>query len=874
MFQTRGAQIENHFIPHRLQVFLYIFAPLSRLLVEADRRNVHLKLDADRLRDADVKRNQSLQKRGLQFNVTGKVPLKPEDLSIPKDKAGSCSRSLDPYSFIFAPYNSGDPKVEKLYEVSRETGCVLSNSEALYLLLHIIEAPTSEGGAGWNLERLVVSKESRVERFFPTKFGDSYAELGKSWYKLCAWPWSAPFDDICKVMGSEVALYFAFIAFLSNMLVWPSILGTAVFVVQAATDSWTSLDWLPVVGIGVAVWCVTLTELWKRHQSAYALRWGTLHFASTQVLRAEFMASKEVKRHRSLATGKPVFWASPAMQTMKSGVSAAAVTLSAAAVVAIVLSIFMTRAALTRAEEKGQVPHQYSQYSGTIVNALAIQVAAALYRKAAMWLTEWENHPTDTAFIDSLIVKRTVFDAVNNFMPLLYVIAKAIYPFELLGEKQVCAVSMFTNKPDCLYELQYSVAIIFITRLVVGNAQELLVPALMRAVKALFRKCCSKAKSDIKRAEDGKLMGIVSAVETDADLDDSELLEEHLEVLITFAFAALFTTAFPLAPLLAMLSFALETKVDTYKLLYTMVRPMPRKATSIDSWLSCYQVVGVCSVVTNLLIVCFVGEEFFGIQSGMARFGAFVGLQYALFLSMHCIQSMVPDEPGWVALQKERMQYLVGKHIDGVPDEIISLAAMDAQNDEDSGVLDGVTASGMGAQAPQLPPGPGRDNDAESDSESVLASGYSTPVHPSGEKLSTLREAAEKAAREFAVAPGYSTMSASPDIWSPRHASAMSADMSEMHFDDEASVVTGASAGIRHGISLRSLNAAHASAGLAPVQVAGSRGMVHSHTAGARLYGSTGGNGSIHLGDVGASAAGDASTPLLALPAADSKRWA
>lgn len=842
--------------------------------MEADRRNVHLRLDPDRLRDADVKKNASLQRRGLQFNVDGSQPLSEEELSIPKDKPGSCSSVLDPYSFIFAPYNSGNSNVEKLYQVSRETGCVLTNSEALYLLLHIIEAPTSEGGAGWNLERLVVGKAHRVLRFFPTKFGDSYAELDKSWYKLCAWPWSAPFDNICKVMGSEVALYFAFIAFLSNMLVWPSILGTAVFVVQAATDSWTSLDWLPVVGIGVAVWCVALTELWKRQQSAYALRWGTLHFASTQVLRAEFMASKEVKRHRSLATGKPVFWASPAMQTIKSGVSAAAVTVSAAAVVMIVLSIFMTRAALTRAEEGGEVPHQYSQYSGTIINALAIQIAGALYRKAAMWLTEWENHATDTAFLDSLIVKRTVFDAVNNFMPLLYVIAKAIYPFELLGQKQVCAVSMFTNQADCLYELQYSVAIIFITRLVVGNAQELLVPALMRCVAASARKCCKKGNSDIKRASDGKLKGIVSAVEEDAELDDSELLEEHLEVLITFAFAALFTTAFPLAPLLAMLSFAVETKVDTYKLLHTMVRPMPRKATSIGSWLACYQVVGVCSVVTNLLIVCFVGEEFFGIDSGMARFGAFVGLQYALFLTMHCIQSMVPDEPGWVALQKERMQYLVGKHIDNVPDEIISLAAMDAQNDEDAGATDGVTASGMaaGATAPRVPTGQGKGGD--DDDDGTTHSGYCTPVHPSGEKLSSLREAAEKAAHEFTVASGYSSMQASPDIWSPRHTSSVSADLSEMVFDDESSVLTGTSGGgIRHGISLRSLNAAHAQAGLAPVHLDGSRGMVHSHTAGARLYGSTGINGSVHLGGSGSqSGDADAMTPLLSAPAADSKR--
>ena len=46
----------------------------------------------------------------------------------------------------------------------------------------------------------------------------------------------------------------------------------------------------------------------------------------------------------------------------------------------------------------------------------------ALAAKAlAAKLTDWENHKTDTAYLDALIQKIVVFEFVNNYFSLLYI---------------------------------------------------------------------------------------------------------------------------------------------------------------------------------------------------------------------------------------------------------------------------------------------------------------------------------------------------------------------------------------------------------------------------------------------------------------------
>ena len=689
-----AARHELHTHLAHVQVFLHVFASASRLLYEADLRNTYLKLSPQELRQADIKANAALQAAGLQFNPEPQPKaLEEEELAIPTAPGGA---ALDPYEYIYAPYHSSVPS--QLWDRDPDTQAILSNTQALTLLKIIIEGPTGEGGAGWNLGRLMVGDKKRLLKYFPAKFASSYADLYEKWYRWCTVPWWAPVDDIKAVMGAEIAMYFAFVGFLTKSLIVPGIVGLATFVYQYATGTVTSLTWLPVLGLVMAVWCTVLTELWKREQNMLALRWGTLHFERTEVLRPEYMASAEVSKKRSLITGKPTFFTDPAIARLKNSVSLLAVTASAGLIIIVVLSVFVTRGLLAKAEVAAHLPAHSSSTISSFINALIIQIAGFLYKRMAGMLTDWENHPTESAYMDSLILKRVVFDFVNNFFPLFFIIAKSFDSFKLLGADVTCKSAYLHTGSPCLSELQTSVLIIFITRLTVGNITELLLPCLMRSVTSCRRKCASTPKN-LPVTPGGRLAGVVSAAEEDADLDSEAVLEEYLEVLITFAFAALFMTAFPLAPIIAALAFYVEMRVDAFKLLKGSTRPEPRAAQDIGSWLLCFELIGIICVITNFMIVVFVADEFFGVHDRYAKLVLFIVLQYGVFAVKLIIAAAVPDQPSQVALQQERGEYLVGKHLDGIPDEITSVAALQAAEDENTGASDGVAGSGQAAAA-------------------------------------------------------------------------------------------------------------------------------------------------------------------------------
>ncbi len=72
-----------------------------------------------------------------------------------------------------------------------------------------------------------------------------------------------------------------------------------------------------------------------------------------------------------------------------------------------------------------------------------------------------------------------------------------------------------------------------------------------------------------------------------------------------FRYTTLFVVAFPLAPLLALISNFVEIRVDAYKVLHGSLRPIPRGAQDIGGWLRCtHALVCLLPLCACLLCVC------------------------------------------------------------------------------------------------------------------------------------------------------------------------------------------------------------------------------------------------------------------------------
>uniref|UniRef100_A0A1I8IHG9 Anoctamin n=1 Tax=Macrostomum lignano TaxID=282301 RepID=A0A1I8IHG9_9PLAT len=87
------------------------------------------------------------------------------------------------------------------------------------------------------------------------------------------------------------------------------------------------------------------------------------------------------------------------------------------------------------------------------------------------------------------------------------------------------------------------------------------------------------------------------------------LFDEYLEMVLQFGFLTLFMAAMPLAPMFALLNNVMELRLDAWKMLRLMRRPLARRASDIGAWEQILSSLGALSLVTNAVVVGFTSEQ-------------------------------------------------------------------------------------------------------------------------------------------------------------------------------------------------------------------------------------------------------------------------
>lgn len=68
---------------------------------------------------------------------------------------------------------------------------------------------------------------------------------------------------------------------------------------------------------------------------------------------------------------------------------------------------------------------------------------------------------------------------------------------------------------------------------------------------------------------------------------------EHLEVFIQFGYVVMFSSAFPLAALCALLNNLIEIRSDAFKLCYVFQRPFGQRIKDIGMWQVSIQILAI-----------------------------------------------------------------------------------------------------------------------------------------------------------------------------------------------------------------------------------------------------------------------------------------
>uniref|UniRef100_T1HEM8 Anoctamin n=1 Tax=Rhodnius prolixus TaxID=13249 RepID=T1HEM8_RHOPR len=488
-----------------------------------------------------------------------------------------------------------------------------------------------------------------VKQIYPLHDDELIKKLGHTWYmQFFQCP---PFEDIRIYFGESIALYFQFLTFYTISLVAPTVLGFLQMFLYPGTLAFFCI---------LNIICATLfLELWRRKCSELAFIWGTITMTSFDEPRPNFRGTMG----KDAVTGKLL----PQAPRFKTHLKMYCVSLPV--VVVCMFGAFLVMLFAFWVEDHlRQIPNipLWVIYIPSIVYAVLIYIMNLFYRRFATFLTEWENHRTQSQFDRHRVTKMVLFEFVNNFMSLFY-IAFVIQDMDLL---------------------RYQLATLLIVLQALNNVQEAILPLLLRHYYLKVNIVVSNRRFQIryeptridkdrrgsiaKLKQYGRLVELVGVKELDPD--DSRIAQavsegslekyedpydDYLELFVQFGYVFLFSAVYPMAAFWAFFNNFLELRSDAFKLCCICQRPMSRKVKDTGAWQRAFQALCALSVMTNCALLCLspplrsVAPEL----SPVAWVMCFVFLEHLLMGLRQVLHYAIPDKPEWVRVALAKGNY-------------------------------------------------------------------------------------------------------------------------------------------------------------------------------------------------------------------------
>ncbi|XP_037539484.1 anoctamin-5 [Nematolebias whitei] len=489
--------------------------------------------------------------------------------------------------------------------------------------------------------------------------------LYKYWARFLCFFKEQPLDLVRKYYGEKIGIYFAWLGFYTEMLLFAAVVGTICFIYGFLTyddnewskeicsdqiggnivmcplcdkkcgfwklnttcnSSWQShlFDNVGTVffAIFMGIWVTLFLEFWKRRQARLEYEWDLFDFEEEQQqlqLRPEY--ETKCNDHRLNPITKEPEWVLDRTVSDIAGkllLCWATVILWISLIIACIIGVIAYRLAVYAAfasimkdsptnhlEVVGPyiTPQLATSVTASCINFVIIMILNLMYERVAVWITDMEIPKTHLEYENKLTVKMFLFQFVNYYSSCFYV---AFFKGKFVGYPGDYAY-MFGKWSKLRNEEcdPGGCLIELTTQLVIVMTGKQVWGNIQEALLPWLMNWWGSRKA---RSHPESLY---SRWEQDHDLQgfgQLGLFDEYLEMVIQFGFITLFVASFPLAPLLALINNIIEVRVDAWKLTTQFRRPVASKAHSIGAWQEILNGIAVFSVVTNAFIVAFTSD--------------------------------------------------------------------------------------------------------------------------------------------------------------------------------------------------------------------------------------------------------------------------
>ncbi|XP_065813201.1 anoctamin-5 isoform X2 [Labrus bergylta] len=486
--------------------------------------------------------------------------------------------------------------------------------------------------------------------------------LYKYWAGFGSFFKEQPLNLIRKYYGEKIGIYFAWLGFYTEMLLFAAIVGTICFVYGVLTydknewseeicsekiggeivmcplcdkkcgywklnatcnSSWQSnlFDNVGTVffAIFMGIWVTLFLEFWKRRQARLEYEWDLVDFEEEQQqlqLRPEY-ETKCTNRKLNRITQEMEPYLPITTQCARTCLSGATVLFWISLIIACIIGVIAYRLAVyaafasimkdsptTNLQVVGHLitPQLATSVTASCINFIIIMILNLMYERVAVWITDMEIPKTHLEYENKLTVKMFLFQFVNYYSSCFYV---AFFKGKFVGHPGDYAY-MFGKTKLRNEECDPGGCLIELTtQLVIVMTGKQVWGNIQEALVPWLMNWWGSRKA---RSHPETLY---SRWEQDHDLQgfgQLGLFYEYLEMVIQFGFITLFVASFPLAPLMALMNNIIEVRVDAWKLTTQFRRPVAAKAHSIGAWQEILNGMAVLSVVTNAFIVAFTSD--------------------------------------------------------------------------------------------------------------------------------------------------------------------------------------------------------------------------------------------------------------------------
>jgi hypothetical protein len=258
----------------------------------------------------------------------------------------------------------------------------------------------------------------------------------------------------------------------------------------------------------------------------------------------------------------------------------------------------------------------------SIIMTGIMAVISKIYEPIAEYATVKENHKTKEAHLNSVNIKKFIFNFIFFFSHLFYV---AFERQDLAGLRK---------------EL--------ITLALVDELRRI---AMESALPTLLKYGFNTSKS------------YKSVIEEELDeltRPNYTYFEDYLELVIQYGYVTMFSAAFPLGAVINYVFLFFERRSDAYKIEKLCRRPLSWNTSDIGIWDDIMIIMSLTSVFTNLFLFAFASSHSNMLNQGGSSICQnsymFITIEHILIVIIILMKVLISPEPKWVRIFLQRIE--------------------------------------------------------------------------------------------------------------------------------------------------------------------------------------------------------------------------